>query len=334
MEAIKTLVVGGGSIGQRHLKNLKTLGVGPLAIVEPDAARRKLMEEAGAEVGFASLEEGLAWQPEIAVIATPSHLHVTQGLAATQAGCHLFLEKPLAHEPSGLNTLREEIERRNRISLVGCNMRFHPGPAKVKQLLGEKAIGRVLFARVHVGAYLPDWRPWQDYRKSYSANASMGGGCILDGIHEIDLTCWYLGDVNTVFCVAQKLSTLEIDVEDVALLLCQHQTGTLSEIHLDYVQRTYERGCQIVGERGSIFWDYTAGTVRWFDADTQDWQTFSQPEDWQPNQMYLDEMQHFIDCIRGGRPTTLPVSEAIAVMEVAFAAKASAQAGAQIELAN
>jgi predicted dehydrogenase len=239
----------------------------------------------------------------------------------------LFIEKPLSHTPEGLSELQQLVADRRLVSIVGCNMRFHPGPRRVKQLLVEGAIDQVLFARVYTGSYLPEWRPQQDYRHSYSAQAALGGGCLLDCIHEIDLARWYLGEVAEVFCLAGHVSRLEFEVEDVALLTCRHQSGVVSEIHLDYLQRTYERGCQIVGEDGSIFWDYQTGEVRWFNATDKTWQTFKQPGTWSVNQMYLDEMQHFLGCLEAGQVTTLPVSEAIKVMNIVFAAKASAASG-------
>src|SRR5262249_30026105 len=151
--------------------------------------------------------------------------------------------------------LKSLVREKKLTSLVGCNMRFHPGPARVKQLLEEEALGKILFARIHAGSYLPEWRPGSDYRSNYAAKAATGGGCLLDCIHEIDLARWYLGEVESVYCCAGHLSSLEMETEDVASLICQHTNGAVSEIHLDYVQRTYERGCQIVGEQGSIFWD-------------------------------------------------------------------------------
>lgn len=324
---MRALVVGGGSIGRRHLRNLRTLGVGPLAVVEPDTERRKALCEDGTIVGFDTLEEGLEWEPDFVVIASPSHLHVEQALKTAKRDRHLFIEKPLSHTGDGLDELSKEVETRELITLVGCNMRFHPGPTKVKELLEQEVIGKILFARIHTGSYLPEWRPGQDYRKSYSASAAMGGGCILDCIHEIDLTRWYLGEMEQVFCVAEHLSSFEIDVEDVAILICKHSNGSLSEIHLDYIQRTYERGCQIVGEQGSIFWNYCDGVVRWFNAVNGRWMTFKQPDDWQVNQMYLDELQHFVTCVQMGAPTVFPVPEAVKVMRIALAAKASALSG-------
>ncbi len=331
---MRALVVGGGSIGARHLYNLGILGVGPLALVEPDQQRRAaLRQEMRFDEGFSRLDQALDWQPDFAIIASPTHLHVEQALEIARKGGHLFIEKPLSHTSEKLKELVEEIEHRGLISLVGCNMRFHPGPAKIKELIEQGAVGKPLFARVHVGYYLPEWRAWQDYRKSYSANASMGGGCILDSIHDIDLTRWYIGEVEEVFCVAQRLSSLEIDVEDVAALICKHAGGALSVIHLDYLQPTYERGCQIVGEQGSISWDQNERTVRWFDVDRDSWKTFAQPKDWQVNQMYVDELQHFLSCVHTSTPTMLPVSDAIeGVMRLVFAAKASADCGRLVHI--
>jgi len=320
---VKAIVIGGGSIGMRHLKNLRTLGISQIWLVEPEVERRDaLCQEMGIE-GFGELDEAFEFKPDFAIVASPNHLHGTQALAVAQEGIHLFIEKPLTHTKDYIKDLADEIDRRNLTSLVGCNMRFHPGPAKVKYLLEQGAIGRPLFARVRTGSYLPDWRPWQDYRESYSAAAEMGGGCLLDCIHEIDLTRWYLGDMESVFCMAGHLSSLDLNVEDVASLICKHVNGSVSEIHLDYIQRAYDRGCQIVGEQGTIYWDFTDGVVRWFDATTDSWKTFDQPIDWNMNDMYLDELKHFIECVRAGRRTILPVSDAVEVMRVVFAAKVS-----------
>lgn len=317
----KALVVGGGSIGARHLRNLRALGIPSLGVVEPVDARRETLAGECSARAFSSLEEGLSWRPDAAVIATPTQLHARQALQVARAGVPLFVEKPLSHNLLGITDLLAEIARRNLVSLAGCNLRFHPGPAKVKELLGQERIGRILFARVHTGSYLPEWRPAQDYRESYSASPD-AGGCILDCIHEIDLARWYLGEVAEVTALAAHLSNLEVGAEDVAAMLFRHVSGAISEVHLDFVQRTYERGCQIVGERGSIFWDFGAGRVRLCEATKPD-TIFAQPQDWSVNCMYLDEMRHFLDCVSTGKPTVLPVAEGARVLRIALAAKES-----------
>lgn len=306
---------------------MKLLGVEHMGLVEPDEPRRKLLTQELSLAGFADLEAGLRWLPDFVLIATPTHLHLEQALNVARHGFDLFIEKPLSHNGAGLDELAEAVEKMKLVTLVGCNMRFHPGPSKVKQLLDEKQLGRILFARIHCGSYLPDWRPGTDYRQNYAARDETGGGCILDCIHEIDLARWYLGEVQEVVCVAGHLSSLEIETEDVAILVCRHTSGAISEIHLDYVQRTYERGCEIVGELGTIFWDFRGQQVRWYEAASDQWSTFDQPASWQVNQTYLDEMQHFLECVRARKESVLPVAEAVSLMRIVFAAKQSAQQG-------
>jgi predicted dehydrogenase len=322
---MRGLVVGGGSIGKRHLQNLKAQGVNELGLVDVDAEKRHALARELAILEFPTLSRGLEWSPGFVVVATPTHLHVQPTLEAVRKGFDVFIEKPLFHLAAGLSELSESVQCQKLVSLVGCNMRFHPGPAKTRELIQEGRLGKILFARVHAGSYLPSWRPNSDYRTNYAAREETGGGCLLDGIHEIDLACWYLGDVVEVFCATGHLSSLEIATEDVAVLLCRHASGAMSEIHLDYVQRTYERGCQIVGELGSVFWDFNAKQVRWYDSANSQWTIFDQPAGWELNQMYLDETRHFLDCIATRDPTVLPIPEAIAVMRIAFAAKVAAR---------
>ena len=329
---MRALVIGGGSIGSRHLRNLKNLGISDLILVEPNVNRRDALCQEMELEGLDRLERAWDWRPDFAIVASPTNLHVKQALEAVRAGCHVLIEKPLSHTNAGLAELLREIDERGLVSLVGCNMRFRPGPIKVKKLLDAGVIGKVLFGHLHVGFYLPKWRPWQDYRESYSANAMMGGGCLLDCIHEIDLARWYIGEIEEVFCLTGHLSSLEIDVEDVAMLICRHANGTLSEIQVDYVQQTYERNCQIVGERGSLYWDQDEERVRWFDGGRDLWEEFPQSLDWPMNQMYINELEHFLDCVRTGRQTTLPVSDAIEIMRVIFAARISAASGCLVHV--
>ena len=324
---MRALVVGGGSIGKRHLQNLRRLRIEGLAVAEINSKRRRLLEMELGVAGFDDLRAGLSFSPDFVVIASPTHLHLEQAVAVAFEGLDLFVEKPLCHSQGGMFELASLVERKRLVSLVGCNMRFHPGPAKVKELLTDGRIGKVLFARLHSGSYLPGWRPGTDYRENYAARGETGGGCILDCIHEIDLCRWYLGEITGVFCMAGQVSSLEISTEDIAALICRHRSGAISEIHLDYVQRTYERGCQIVGESGSIFWDFGKAEVRCYDSTADRWEAFVPPADWQTGEMYVAEMKHFLDCVGSRSPTALTIPAALDVMQAVFAAKASARDG-------
>jgi predicted dehydrogenase len=298
------------------------------AVVEPVADRRETLSTRLAIQAFSSLDEGVNWQPDFVVIASPTHLHLRHALKVVSQGLDVFVEKPLSHMRSGLPDLAELGEKKNIVSLVGCNLRFHPGPQKIKELLQHSCLGNILFARIYAGSHLPGWRSGADYRQSYAAKKETGGGCILDCIHEIDLVRWYLGEVEQVSCMAGHLSSLEIETEDVVAMLFRHTSGAISEVHLDYVQRSYERGCQIVGENGSMVWDFNKPEVRWFDGTAGQWVSFVLADGWQVNQMYVDEMRHFLDCVKERRRTTLEIAEAVDLMEVVFSAKDSLCTGA------
>ncbi len=326
------LVLGCGSIGRRHVQNLLNLGVKDVIAFDVDPGRR---QEVAATLGIATVADlETAWEQraDACLIAAPTSLHVPLALDAARHGCHLFIEKPLSHSWAGVSELLGWVEQKNLVTLVGCNMRFHPGLRQVKALLEGRAIGRVIAARVEVGQYLPDWHPEEDYRQSYSARRELGGGIILDAIHEIDYIRWLIGEVADTVCMAGKLSRLEIDSEDTAALLLRFTCGALGEIHLDYIQRAYSRTCQIIGEEGTIHWDYLAGQVRWYSAHTRAWQYCASPAGWQTNQMYVDEIGHFLACLAGEQQAELDIREGAKVLRIALAAKQSAAGQSWIEL--
>jgi predicted dehydrogenase len=319
------LVMGCGSIGKRHIANLLAAGVGEVIGFEVRADRAKEVHATfGVEV-VTDLDAAFARRPSVAFVTAPTSLHVALALQAAERGCHLFIEKPLAHNREGVEKLLGLARQNNLVTLVGCNMRFHPGLRAVKRLLEERAVGLVTAAFIEVGQYLADWHPYEDYRQGYSARKDLGGGVILDAIHEIDYARWLLGPVTTVCCFAGHLSNLEIETEDTAALLLRFASGVIGEVHLDYVQRAHSRTCQVIGDEGTVRWDYSAGEVRVYSERTKGWKTIANPAGWQPNQMYVDELAHFLRCLAGEEKSTLDVFDAARVLDVALAARNSAE---------
>lgn len=329
----RVVVIGCGSIGERHINNLLALGVQDVLAhdVRPDQ-RHKVQTRFGITT-VEQLEDVWALAPNAALIAVPTSCHVPMALEAAQHGCHLFIEKPLSDRvDEELSRLLAVVEERQLTTLVGCNLRFHPGLLRLKTLLEARAIGRVVAARVEFGQYLPDWHPWEDYRLGYSARQELGGGVILDAIHEIDYIRWLLGEAEAVSSFSGRLSHLQITTEDTAALMLRFANQAIVELHLDYVQRAYSRTCQLIGDEGTLRWDYLAGEVRLYTATTRTWQVFRNPQDWEPNQMYLDEMRHFLDCLSRTAVPCLNIRDARRVLEIALAAKTAARDGTVVTL--
>jgi predicted dehydrogenase len=316
----RLLVAGAGSIGRRHIANLRACGVSDLVLYRQ---RPLSLEEAPELPVFTRLDDALATGPDAVVVATPTAHHIDVALAAARAGCHLLVEKPLSHTWNGVEALLDVVARRRLIGMAGFDLRFDPGLARVKALIDHGTIGRLVIAHAQVGQYLPEWHPWEDYRHGGSAQVGAGGGVLLDLIHELDYMRWLLGPVASVVCAADHLSSLEIETEDAAALLLRFSSGAIGTIHLDYIQRTISRTCRIVGEEGTILWDGVARTVAWYEARSARWHRFEYPSA-DRNQRFLEEIAHFLDCLDGRAEPPVDLAAAAEVLRLTLAARQSA----------
>ena len=202
----------------------------------------------------------------------------------------------------------------------------------VKKILDREEVGKILSARAEFGQYLPDWRPWQDYRRSYTAKKKLGGGIILDGSHELDYIRWLLGEVEEVSCVAGKVSRLKVDVEDTAEITLKLGSGAIVGIHLDFVRHDYTRNCELIGDRGSIVWSYDDRLVKVYSARDKRWRTFRVGGD--PNEMYFQEMKHFIRCVQGKEKPLVSGEEGKKTLEIALAARRAAETGKTVRMGS
>lgn len=311
---------GVGSIGQRHIRNLKGLGINNIYVYDPNSDMAKEVSE---KYGVVPVKKDDIWsyKYDVAFVTNPNSMHFDTALEAARHGCHLLIEKPLSTQLEGLDELMGLVKEKNLITIVGCNMRFHPGPKKVKELLEKGVIGRILSGHVESGSFLPGWRPWQDYKQSYSARKDLGGGCVLDCIHEIDLACWYFGIPEEVKSYIFNTGFIGIECEDTADILMKYKEGFSCFVHIDYIQQTYERKCRIVGEKGTIWWDINKQEVILYLAEERSYVRYSHPVNYDINQVYIDEIRHFLDCVLKGIQTTNSVFSAREILKVALRAK-------------
>lgn len=317
------LVVGAGSIGRRHLGNLKKLGLARLAACDPHPERLEYVASEFQAECFPTIEAGLEkFRPEAVFICSPPVHHVAQSMQALRAGAHVFIEKPLSDRLDGVEELKEETIKRGVAVQVGYNLRFFPAIQKLKELVDAAVVGKILWAHVEAGSYLPDWRPWQDYRKSYTARRELGGGILLDGSHEIDYVTWLFGAPEEIACMAGKVSQLEVNVEDCATVLLRFPGGTRVNVHLDFIQRTYSRYCTLVGTEGKLQWDLTSNSVQIVRPGVE---VETTKFDWQVNDAYVAEIAHFLECARTGATPKFTLESAILTLRVVLAAREAAE---------
>jgi predicted dehydrogenase len=331
---MKVLLVGLGSIGRRHLKNLKH--VEPSAQVMVWHQRSKPQDDdqdvSPSYPAVYTEKEALNWKPDVALITSPASLHVKNGLALAKQGTHLFIEKPLSNAFDGIDRLLSLADKHHLVLMVGYNFRFYKPLAIMQQVLRDGQIGRPLALRAEAGQYLPDWRPGQDYRQSVSASLALGGGALLELSHELDYARWLLGEVKTVSAKTAQLSDLDLDVEDMAEIILEFQTGAVGNVHLDMVQKPATRTCRIIGTKGTLTWDGASHRVRLFSADTTSWVDLHPAQSIDRNEMYIAELQHFFDCVRNNQAPIVSGEDGHRVLEIAFAAKRSSQKKRVIEL--
>jgi predicted dehydrogenase len=328
---MRILICGLGSIGRRHLENLVALGQDDIVLFRTGKATLP-DDDVAAWPTEDSLERALErWAPQAAVVSNPTSLHLPTALAAAEAGCSLFVEKPVADSLDGLDHLASELEAHDRPALVGFQFRYHPGLREAGDLMESGAIGRPISARAVWGEYLPDWHPWEDYRQSYSARSDLGGGVLLTLCHPFDYLRWFFGDVHSVTGEMQRTGALEVGVEDSADVFLAFRSGVMASVHLDYHQRPAEHHLTVVGTRGTLRWDNATGGVHWWSEETPSWQEIPAPPGFERNDMFVEEMRHFLDVIEGRAEPACTLTDGTQALRVALAARQSAETGQRVE---
>jgi hypothetical protein len=233
-------------------------------------------------------------EPEIAdgiLICNPTSVHLETALKVLPLKKPIFIEKPLSHNLDGLNQLKGTI-------FVGYCLRFDQSLKDFKQKVDKVNRSKIKSVKIVCQSWLPDWRPGKDYRQTYSAKKSLGGGVLLDLSHEIDYALWFFGPVKKVSARLEQAPELEIETEAIADLNLKFVSGVTADFHLSYASHTSERYCEILTDSGTLRWDY-------------------QPN----NEMYLEEIKHFIRVCEGKEKPLVTVNDGINVLKVIEAAK-------------
>ena len=170
---MKTLIAGFGSIGRRHLNNLRALGETDFVLLRSHHSTLPDDDIKGLPVET-TIEAALTHKPDAVIISNPTALHLGVAIPAARAGCSILMEKPVSHSMERIDELQTALKKGSGKILVGYQFRYHPGLRQIKSWLNEDKIGRVVSSRAHWGEYLPGWHPWEDYRQSYAARADLG----------------------------------------------------------------------------------------------------------------------------------------------------------------
>ena len=326
-------VVGFGSAGARALEVLRALRPAANFLV---VSRRV---EPGYDAQTTnSVDDVLTFAPDAVIVAGPSttRTDVLNRLAGLDVP--VFIEKPLAHTlrdaASVLNILGPVVER----SQLGYNLRFSESLIAFRDFVRGGRFGRVLRFSAETAQYLPDWRPGRDYRDTVSARAGLGGGVLLELSHELDYLRWIFGEWDWVSAWTGRTSSLEIDVEDTALVTIgiegdQAATELVGQLSLDFVRRDKTRTVTAVCEGGTIRWDGIAGLVEVYDPSLSTWSTLMTDSGSQST--YEAQWASFLSVVEQQTAPAVSVADGVAVLRAVEAIRQShEQAGARVFLTS
>lgn len=332
---MKFLMVGLGSMGKRRIRNLTYLKAGELIGFDVRADRREEAQNKHGIVTYGDLDQAMAQNPDALVISTPPDLHTHYALAAARAGKAFFTEASVVDD--GMDELIALCAKQDIVAAPSCTMRFFPGPKIIKKLIDEQAIGKVLSFTYHVGQYLPDWHPWEDYRTFYVAKRETGAAREIVPF-ELTWLNWAFGQVEAVSAQRAKLTELDADIDDIYQLLLKFNTGVIGQLQVDVIARVPYRSLRVLSEHGVIEWNAADRIVRVFKADTQTWTDYPEPPDPQgPGFLgheggYIEEMQTYVNAVKRVAPWPYPLIEDRAILNILYAAERSSDAAQHIRL--
>jgi len=258
-----------GSIGQRHLRNLKKLNkkykffavrkksISPQLNIDNKVINKKFSSKKN-NINEISEKNSQSRKFHAVFVCNPSSMHLRSSLIHAKNGSNLFIEKPLSNNMRQIERLKQLIKLNKIKCAVGYQLRYHPFLKKIKDLIHKNKLGKIKKAYLRNSHYLPYHHKYEDYRKGYAANNNLGGGVILCFIHEIDYANYLFNKPLNIICKGGKKSKLRIDVEDFAKLKINYQIKKNKfpvNIHLDFLEKKEKRYCKIEFEKGIVQWN-------------------------------------------------------------------------------
>jgi predicted dehydrogenase len=325
---VNVLVVGGGSIGERHLRCFQQIGC-DVALCDSNEARRgEIAGRYGLAQSFASVREAVGRSWDAAIICTPAHLHGEHALQLAASTPALLIEKPLCTSLADAKRLQNGLI--GKIVQVAYVLRAHPATAQVRRSLRAGEIGSLHQVTVVAGQHFPTFRP--AYREIYYARRESGGGAIQDAAtHLFDLIQCFAGPLAWVYCDASHQALPGVEVEDTVHVLGRTSRGVQVSLALNQFMAPNETHVQFNGSRGSLairFHEQRAGIFLHGDSA---W-TWSEPLVKERDDLFRAQAQSFLDAAAGRSPPLCTLEGGLAALRVNLAALESSERRAGVTI--
>lgn len=282
------LIVGYGSMGQRHARNLRKICAKNGLSCSIDLLRTRSTDAPEGIRGVYTSKDQFPGTYDAIFITNPTATHYETLVDLIELSGAFFIEKPVFDRT---DYDLDFLDREEKVLYVAAPMHYKPAISWLKEHFD---FSEAFSLRSISSSYLPDWRPGVDYRKTYSAHKDMGGGVAIDLIHEWDYLQYLIGFPERVHSIIAKRSDLEIDSDDVALYIADYGDKT-AEIHLDYFGRVPLRKLEIFTKEDTVECDLLTDTISFLKAGEQIVLT-EERDDTQTR-----ELEAFLEMIQGKR---------------------------------
>ena len=321
------VIIGMGSIGKRHAVNLKKLY--PKANIFGVSASGKNTLISENIDSLISLKEAIDIKPNYAIVSCPASLHAKTAIKLIENEIPCLIEKPLAHKYKDCLDIQEACSLMAFDKLaVGYCLRFLPSAKILKKYIDQNFLGPIYNIRSNVGQYLPSWRADKKYTDSVSASKALGGGALLELSHELDYLQWMFGSLSIKHSYLRQSGELDVDVEDLANLVLMTNDGIYLDVHLDFVQKSSQRICEIIGRDGRLVWDLIANNIMLFNSKGMS-VLYSEPK-YDKNEMYIEMIRAFEKKIHEGNNCLADINGAANIVKIIEQAKYSSERSLKI----
>ncbi len=304
---MKILIIGLGSIAKKHIAAIKKIN--PSAEIIALRSNSNSLSFDGI-MNIYNVSE-IPFDIDFILISNPTSLHAQAISSIIHLGKPLFIEKPVFDTLINKDEIIQKIIEKNIKSYVGCNFRFHPALNFLKNYLRE-CQSKINEISIYCGSYLPNWRPNQDYTKSYSSNKNLGGGVHLDLIHELDYTIWIFGEPLIYTLDKRKVSNLLIDTFDYCHYNLTYPDFNVT-ITLNYYRSKPKREIEIVLENEILVCDLL--TTKIINSDNK---IIFQDVDFNSSKTYLSQMNYFINNLENENDYMNNIQESIGILKIAI----------------
>lgn len=324
---MRIIIAGAGSIGKRHAGNLQALGYNNIAFLRRS---KEVVKEFPDILVYNDLENVVSSRKDLLLVCSPAPFHLELASRALDHLDNIFIEKPISHNWSGVETFLKKIEKNKAKIWIGYDLRFDTGLQQVKSWINSKKFGPPLAIRIEAGQYLPDWRQEQDYSISITAQEQLGGGVFLELSHELDYARWLLGPVKKVAGMMGNVS-LKMDAENIGIALLEFQSGVFGSVHLDCLQRSMSRNCKVICSKAVIHWDACKHSARVLGPEDKvlDMITWEKED---RNTHFRRELTHVLRCMEGKEQPFVSAKEGAESLRLILAIKEASKSQRSISL--